>query len=663
MEHPGLVQVLILLAASVVAVTLLRRLHLPPVLGYLAVGLGVGPHALDLIPQTADTRLLAEFGVVFLLFTLGLEFSASRLMAMRHLVFMLGGVQVAFSVVIVGGGLWLLGILEPGPAVVLGGAIAMSSTAIVARQLSEQLEIHQSHGHRAIGILLFQDLAIVPFLILIPALAGSADQSLWTTLGWALVKAAVALTVVLLGGRYALRHVLYQAAHARSSELFTLTVLLVVLASATATHMLGLSLVLGAFLAGMMLAETEFRHQVAADIRPFRDVLLGLFFVTVGMLLDLDVLARAWPIVLLGVMALIIGKGVLITLLARAADADWHSAVRTGVTLAQGGEFGAALLTLALPAAVLPTEAGQQALAILILSMVISPLLIRANGRIARGIFPDPEDQEKADMAEEMRVGSLPSVEHVIIIGYGRIGQNLARFLEREGFEFIALDLDPYRVRAAREAGDPVHYGDATHMDVLNAAGLGHAKAMVIAFHDVPATLKILRNVRAVNLDIPILVRTLDDTDLDRLQAAGATEVVPELLESSLMLVSHLLALLHVPMSRIVRTVRDVRSHRYSLLRTLFRAEDARPLDPSHAFREQLNNITVVPEAWAVGRRIEELGLPDHHLVVTALRRHGIVGRQPADDTLLQEGDVLVLYGTPEDLEQGEARILHGPRN
>ncbi|HWP94229.1 MAG TPA: monovalent cation:proton antiporter-2 (CPA2) family protein [Gammaproteobacteria bacterium] len=646
-----------LLAVTVLTVGVLRRARLPAILAYLFTGLLVGPHGLGWISDNVGNRLLAEFGVVFLLFTLGLEFSLPKLMAMKREVLVLGGSQVAATTLFATLVAWLIG-TDAEPAVVLGGALAMSSTAIVIKQLGEQLELSLPHGRLSIGVLLFQDLAVIPFLILIAAFANPADTAITVQLGIALGKAVLAFGIVVAVGRWLLRPLFHEIAHARSAELFTLAVLFVTLGAAAVTHWLGLSYALGAFLAGMMLGETEFRHQVEADIRPFRDVLLGLFFITVGMLLDIGALRDVGGTVAFAVAAFILFKAISITLLARLLTPDWSEALRTGLVLAQGGEFGFALLALALTAGVITPEVGQPVLVTIVISMIISPLLIRHNGAIAARLFPVDARQERETIEHDIAQHHLGMRDHVIICGYGRVGQNVARFLEQEGFDYVALDLDPQRVRLARAAGDPVYYGDATRRDILEAADVAHARILVIAYYDVATALKILREVKALRPDLPVLVRTRDDSRLEELQAAGATEVIPETLEASLMVASHLLLLLKVPMTRIVRRIQEVRANRYSLLRNVFRGQDARPMDETHAFREQLQTIELAPGARAIGKTIGELGLDQLGIMVTAVRREGIVGRQPAPETLLKEGDVLVLYGKPEDLEHSEELLL-----
>jgi len=476
----------------------------------------------------------------------------------------------------------------------------------------------------------------------------------------ALAEAVAALGIVLAVGHRLLRPLLHEVAHRRSPELFTLTLLLIVLGAAWFMHAVGMSLAVGGFLAGMMLSETEYRHQVEADIRPFRDILLGLFFIVIGTQLDFPMLADQIDSVSLLVLALMVGKALIICMLSRFSLDGWQASIRAGLVLAQGGEFGIALLALSLQEQVLDPAGAQLLLAGIVISMVLSPLLIRHNRIIAAWLISG-EDSETVRLAiQPMATKALAKRRHVIVCGYGRVGQNLARILEKEGFEYIALDLDPYRVRAARQAGDPVNYGDASQRSVLESVGLANASVVVISIPDSLGALRIVRTAKELRPDVPILVRTRDDTDLDRLQRAGATEIVPDSLEAALMLASHLLLLLDVPISRIVHEVARIRGHRYSMLRNIFRKEDAQVLDESHAFREQLQTLTLPEGAAAVGRSLAELRLPDAGILVTAIRRQGIVGRQPNADTVLKQDDVLVLYGTPESLEGAETLLLRG---
>jgi CPA2 family monovalent cation:H+ antiporter-2 len=655
-----LLQILILLTASVCVVAAVRKLALPAILGYLAVGMLLGPHALSLAADNETTQLLADFGVVFLVFTLGLEFSLPRLVAMRWEVLGVGGAQVLITTGIVASGAILFFDVAPAVAVLIGGAVAMSSTAIIIAQLTEQSENNRTHGRLAVAICLFQDLSFPLLLALLSALSGGMGSVDAAHILGAIAVATLALLLVLAAGRWLLRPLFLMIASVRSAELFSLAVLLAVLASAWATHAVGLSLALGAFLAGMMLAETEFRHQVEATIRSYREVLLGLFFITVGMLLDVGLLLRDLPLVTAILAGMLLLKAAVVAVVAKPATKSWFKSLRTGVIVSQGGEFGFALLILLLRNSLLDPAIVQPLLAATVLSMVISPLIIRHNRRITRVILRETGNPQTEAMRQERVTLAAADREHVVICGFGRVGQNIARVLEQSGFEYIALDVDPYRIRAGRQAGDPVVYGDAGQVKVLENVGLAQASVVVITFANPDVALRILRAVRELRADVPILVRTQDDTKLTELQAAGATEVVPETFEASLMLLSHLLLLVKLPVGAVIRTVNDIRSHRYSMLRQYFRDAYAEHLDQTHAFREELHSVILPPHAWAVGRSITDLKERGAEVAVNAVRRDGIVGRDPGPDTVFKEGDVVVVYGTPEAVEHAETLLLMG---
>jgi CPA2 family monovalent cation:H+ antiporter-2 len=657
MDQFGLHYILILLGAAVALVVLFRYLRLPHVLAYLVAGVAVGPYGLGWIPELQGTRTLAEFGLVFLMFTIGLEFSLPQLVAMRRTVFGLGGAQVLLSAALFAALAWALGVEVEG-AIVVGAILALSSTAITLKLLIEQLEHHSRHGRQALGILLFQDLAVVPLLILIPALAGGPGQSVAAALGASAVKGVLVLVAILAAGRWLLRPLFHEVALAHSREFFMLTVLLVTLASAWVAHTAGLSPALGAFLAGLMIAETEYRHQVEGDILPFRDVLLGLFFVTVGMLLDPRTLWAWWPQLLAILAALLLFKVALVTLLSRLGGSELGVALRTALVLAPGGEFGFALLVQAGHFRLLDGLEAQIVLGAVLLSMVVGPLMIRYNGHLAKRLVPSYRERREANL-DAIRAEFGHGHNHIIICGYGRCGQNLAWMLKQEHLATVALDLDPVRVRDARDAGEPVIYGDATRRDVLLAAGLARARALAVSFNDTPSALRTLRVVRDLRPDLPVIVRTVDDRDLEQLRAAGATEVISESLEGSLMMGAHLLVLLGSPMTRIIKQVRAVQRDRYRMLRGFFHGQDEIEAEEA-PYQERLHSVTLLPKAYAVGHRLSELGLDETRVTVTAVRRGGIRGPQPSPETRLRAGDVLVLYGAPEALDEAERILLQG---
>src|SRR5580704_9968331 len=653
-------QALLLLAAAVLLVTLARRAGLPTTIAYLVAGLILGPHALAVVSDSGTTRLLAELGVAFLLFTLGLEFSLPRMLAMRREVFGLGAAQVIATTgvfALIGNTLglpWLV-------AIVFGGAVAMSSTAILLQQLTERAQLNRTHGRLAFAMLLFQDLAFAPLLALASALSagGGFDKG---ASALAVVGGVLAIVAVLAAGRWLLRPLFHEIAHSRLRELFTLTVLFVVLASAWVSHLAGLSFALGAFLSGMMLAETEYRHQIEAVIRPFRDILLGLFFISVGMLLDLRLLGnvRELATVLLMLATLVILKALLAALVTRPFTNSRFKALRTGIVMSIGGEFGIALCTILLQARLLPERLGDPILIAMVLSMVLSPVILNNNKRVARFLLGEQAPQRTASEREEAATHEIALRDHVILCGFGRVGQNVARVLESQGFEYIALDLDPARIRAARQAGDPVMFGDSSDEEMLVKSGLQTASCVVISFSDPATSIGILHSVRRLRPEVPVLVRTQDDARIQELQNAGATDVVPETFEASLMLVSHVLMLLHVPVSRVVRTLGEIRNSRYAVLRNLVRSGDARPVDELSEHREEIKSVVIPPGAWSVGRSLAEVRSHGVEVVFTGVRRHGILGREPSGDTVLRDGDIIVIYGQPEELERAEAVLLAG---
>ena len=649
--------VLILLAAAVLVVILFRLLKLPATLGYLLVGLVIGPHGLALIPDTEGTRHLAEIGVVFLMFSIGLEFSLGKLKTMRRIVFGLGASQVALTLASIVACTVAAG-LDWRTGVVLGGAVAMSSTAIVSKLLADKLELNTLHGRQVIGVLLFQDLAVVPLLILIPALAG-APGDLAMGLMLALGKAAVVLAILLYFGQRPMRAWFHLVARQKSSELFVLNVLLITLGLAFVTEMAGLSLVLGAFIAGMLISETEYRYQVEDDIKPFRDVLLGLFFVTIGMKLDLALVHENLLWVVLALLLLIALKTLLIAGLSRLFGSDTGAALRTGLDLAQGGEFGFVLLSLAAPLDLVPATHLQTVLAAMVLSMLAAPFIIERSESIVRH-FSGAEWLARAMELHNVAVRSMAVSQHVVVCGYGRSGQSLARLLDKEGIGFIALDVDPKRVKEAAAAGERVVYGDAARREVLIAAGMLRARALVVTVADCTLALRILAQVRELRPGLPVVVRMLDDTEIERLKEAGATEVLAEIMEGSLMLASHTLVLLGVPLNRVLRRIRDTREQRYGLLRGFFHGTSDEAEDAAHEEQRLLHSVVVTPGAAAIGRTLGELDLERCRVEVKAMRRPGISAQAPQTDVRIDAGDVLVLYGTEHDCAAAEIAVMQG---
>ena len=570
---------------------------------------------------------------------------------MRQAVFGLGGLQVTISMFIV----MVLGLVLDLPweaGLALGGVIAMSSTAIVSKLLSERDELDSEHGRLILGVLLFQDLAVAPLIIFVPALAQSAG--LGEALLYATLKAALVLALILLLGQKLMRPWFHLVAQSKSSELFMLNVLLVTLGLAYITDRAGLSLALGAFLAGVLIAETEYRYQVEADIRPFRDVLMGLFFVSVGLMLDVSVVTQHWDEVLAILVLLILGKFLVIALLAGLFTQSWPVVMRVGSGLAQAGEFGFVLLALTLANSLLSGEMHQVILAAMVLSMLAAPLLVMAGTLLARRMEGGAW-MEQARGVHEIATRAFGKQKHVILCGYGRSGQSLARMLESEHIPFIALDHDPRRVRAAAQAGDSVVFGDSTRAEVLMAAGVQRAKAVVVSFAHTPSALKIIAAVQRLRPDAPVIVRTVDDNDLDRLREAGASEVVPEVMEGALMLASQTMLMAGVPLARVLKRIRQTRDARYGAMRGYFRGLTDESEDETAG--ERLTSVLLQAPHAGCGKTLAELELDTFGATVVGIRRPGSPRAEYSPESRLEAGDIVLLRGEPDALAAAEIAL------
>ncbi|MDD4964835.1 MAG: monovalent cation:proton antiporter-2 (CPA2) family protein [Gallionella sp.] len=648
--------VLILLTTAVLVVVACRVLHLPVMLGYIIVGILIGPYALAWIPDEPGTRHLAEFGVVFLMFSIGLEFSLARLMAMKRTVFGLGGAQVIVTIVCIMAGGLVFG-LDWRSGLALGGVLAMSSTAIVSKMLVERAELNMPYGQQMMGVLLFQDLAVVPLLIIIPALAANTGD-LSATLAYATLKAIGVLLVLLVFGQRVMRRWFHIVATQKSSELFILNVLLITLGLAYLTELAGLSMALGAFVAGMLISETEYRFQVEEDIKPFRDVLLGLFFVTIGMKLNLSSVAQDFGWIVLALCILIVLKALVIAVLARTFEGDWGVALRSGIGLAQAGEFGFVLLTLTDEAHLLHSAVLQIVLAAMLLSMLAAPFLIQHAEAIARR-FSAAEWTNRAVQLHQIAIQSMMNTGHIIVCGYGRSGSNLVGFLEQEDLSFIALDLDPRHVRDGLAAHKNVVYGNAAKREVLMAAGLMRAKTLVITYKDQHSSLAILRHVQELRPDLPVVVRTNDNTHVEALKQAGAAEVVAEIIEGSVMLASQALLMAGVPLHRVIHQIQSSRARRYAVFSGFFNVASQVNEVLDHT-QPRFVSILLKSNYAAVGQKLGELNLRALNIEVNGIRRPQQLDAQPTAELHLRVGDVLVLLGTPDALKQAEKLLQDG---
>ena len=660
MEHStNLLQgILLLLVMSVASVAAFRTFKLPPILGYLLVGALSSENALGWLPENTSIEFMAEVGVVFLLFAIGLEFSVSQFMAMRRTVLGLGGLQMIFSTLI---GFILLNYLNVSwqGAVIAAGAMALSSTAIVVKQLTDQGEMHERHGQLALGILLFQDIAVVPFIIAIPLLSSNTEADPdFIVMALHAFGNMLVLALMLVTAHYVLRPLFQKVANAQSIELFNITVLLVALTSAWVTQSLGMSLALGAFLAGMMLSETEYKHQIETEIRPFRDILMGLFFITVGAKLNLAVLPELWLSILWLLLGIVVFKAVLIGGLVRWFGNNKGVAVRTGLVLAQGGEFGFALLSLALSYGLLTADEVQADLAAIVISMAIAPLIIRSNDKVTRKLLSDSYLRQRYKDAHAFRQEVKEIDNHVIICGYRRVGQGLARLLEEQGVPYLGLELDSKIVTEAWEAGESVYYADASRTEILMAAGIQRARLVVITVVDTEIAKQITEAARKKNKNIPIVVRARDDTYLEALIQLGATEVLPESLEASVMVAQRVLEKLELPNEEIEEVVGRIRIEGYRQLKSFFHGTPQKATSKSETF---LHSIVLLETDKAIGKRIADLNLESMGVTLKALKRGEIRGDQPSPEMILQVDDTLILEGKADRFKEIEKKI-HGER-
>ncbi|GGW73272.1 cation:proton antiporter domain-containing protein [Alteromonas halophila] len=651
----GFVNIVVLMFLAVLCVASFRRLHLPPILAYLFAGILAGPQVLTLFAHPEQMHLLAEIGIVFLLFSLGLEFSLPKLMAMRSLVFGVGAGQMIVTTSLFSVIAYAVGI-ELDAAIIVGGMLALSSTAIVIKQVTEMGLLNNRRSQLAVSVLLFQDLAVVPFLIAIPLLSKDGDFSVVKVLTESLLKGVFVVALLLSVGKWVLPWVFREVAKSRTDELFVLTTILIALLAAGLTYAFGLSMALGAFLAGMMLGESQYRYQLEADIRPFRDILMGLFFVTVGMQLDLNVLLNSGLWITLGVVALMVVKVVIVRFAAGMFRCDPVDGWSAGIKLCQIGEFSFVIAALATTHGVLSSEQSTVLVSMGVISMALTPFLITRSLTLAKWLVGAKQlDAEmlNAKAHQEMQ-------DHVLIAGFGRVGQSVARMLKMEGIPFIAIDSDPVRVHESHNAGEPVLFGDASQRDVLTGAGVTRAKLVLVTFDQPDRAAQVISATRQLTEATEVMVRTKRDYQLEALYQAGATQVVPELQEGSLMLISQVLHYAGVPMSRILKRVRAERKGRYDHLHGFYPGETTEISYGTEDKLEFIHAVVLNSHAACIGKSLAELEWKRLRVKLRGLRRDGTEVPNPDKTATLQSGDVLVIAGKPRRVERAERFLLEG---
>ncbi len=652
-------QILLLLGVATVLITLFHRLRITPLLAFIVTGMLFGPTGLGVVEDPGDLSAVATLGLSFLLFLLGLEFSLPRLIALRDTVFKLGAAQVffctaAFAVPLYGWGL-------PLPAsVLLAAGMSLSSTAIVSRELSKVGQLHARHGEIAIGVLLFQDLVAVALLIAVPLLAGQRETADPVSLLLSLLQTVLLLLVFYVVAQYLLPRILREVSRHQSDELLVLAALVIVLLCATLTSQIGLSMELGAFLAGMMLGESRFRHQLEADIRPFRDLLLGLFFITIGMLIDLELLREYWLRIFVSGVVFLAFKAGIIALVARVLGETWRAALPAGMAIAQGGEFLFVLMALATRESLVPGDVASFLISVTIVTMTLTPLLIRHGPRLvdlailrySKEVLSNRHDLE--DWPVQHRE------DHVVILGFGRVGQSVARFFKPLGIDYLVLESDTVRVAECAAAGEPIFYGNAVRRGILKAAGVDKASLIIISFDNLADSRKILEVIREINPDIPVLAHTRDDSHLDQLMALGATEVIPETHEASLTLASHALLMLNIPAQKVEDLISSARRNRYRMLQGFYHGEKMNLTLRKDRHSNALHAVVLTGAAWACHKRVGNLHLPENLQLWELHRQQKIYQDDELADLVLQNGDVAILKGALEVMPLGEAYLLRG---
>ena len=655
--HGNLGNIVILMAVAVVTVWLFKRINLPPILAYLFCGILAGPDLLALFEHPEDMENFAELGIVFLLFSLGLEFSLPKMLAMRHLVFGVGLAQMLLTTLVFTGLAYVLG-FDGKASLVLGGIIALSSTAIVIKQTSDLGILNTPRAKIAVSILLLQDLAVVPLLILVPLLAADSEQSLGIAISMAFLKGLLVVGILLSIGKWVLPKVFSEVARTRTDELFVLTTILVALMAAGLAFSFGLSMALGAFLAGMMLGESQYKHQLEADIRPFRDILMGLFFITIGMRLELHNLPEQIHLALLGLLVIMLLKVVLIRISAEIFKLGKRDAWAAGLKLCQLGEFSFVLAALAVDHAILNSEQGSLLLTIGVMSMAMTPWLVDKSPKIAKAISPEATPNVKG--LEQLSFRDQQLTDHVLIFGFGRVGQSVSRLLKIEAIPYMVVDADPIRVQESQSAGEPVYFGDVKQKDILRSVGIERAKLVLITFDQHEKAMRVIHLVKSMYPDLPVVVRTRKDNRMEELLGAGASQVVPEILEGSLMLVTQVLQLSGVPMSRILKRVRKERKGHYANMHGFFPGETTEFDFVRQDKLEFMHAVILTENAYAVGKSLQQLNLQKWRVNLKGLRRDNYELAQPDENMTLLVSDVIVISGKPRKIEQAARFLLEG---
>lgn len=651
-------ELIIVLTATIAIVFIFQKLRLPTIVGFLLTGVIIGPHGFQLIQSVDQVETLAEVGVVLLLFTIGLEFSLETILSVQRRVVWAGLLQVVLTTLVVLAVARLLGAsVEVG--LFYGFLVSLSSTAIVLRIYHDRGEIDSLQGRLASGLLLFQDLCVVPMMLLLPVLAGSGQDSIFLVV-WVLAKSLITLVAIVWTARQLLPRLLHQVALLRNREIFVLFVVLVCFGTAWLTSETGLSLALGALVAGLVISESELSHQIVADILPLRDCFSGIFFISIGMLLNLGLLSQDFRITLLELLLMIGIKSLVLFAVFWWLYRSIRLGVVLGLGLAQIGEFSFVLAKAGINFRLLSPADGQIFLAASILSMMATPFLIQWAHAWAfgfEGLFNKDTAFNGSRSGEAKETASATG--HVIVVGYGLNGQNLARVLKEVGIPYRVLEMDPDLVRSAKAGGEPISFGDGTRPEILQQVDIEKARVLVVAISDPAATARLVSQARRLRTDLYIIVRTRYVVEIDRLYRLGANQVIPEEFETSVEIFARVLQEYHIPRNVISLQVDLIRKEHYGTLRGI--RLQGKQLDALSQFLVGTTSdiFSIVEASPAVGKSLEEINLPLRSGVsVIAVVRDGKSYPNVGDDFKLAVGDMLVLLGGHKALDDA-AQILN----
>ena len=660
MEIKLLQDIAIIFGLAILVLQVCHRIKLPAIIGFLVTGALVGPHGLHLLKSVHEVELLAEIGVVLLLFTIGLEFSLKELFRLKRQVLIGGSLQV-FLTIIVTTLIFIFGFdLPVNRSVFIGFLMALSSTAIVLRLYQERAELDSPHGENILAILIFQDVIVVLLMLLTPFLAGAGGEgfAMGKSLLVLLAKSIFIFGVVLLAARYLVPHVLFLVARTRSREMFLLSIVAICLFTAWITSLVGLSLGLGAFLAGLVISESEYGTAALGNMTPFRDIFMSFFFVSIGMLLDIRIVL-AYPVIIgLLTVGIVFLKFGLILLIAISLGVSLRSALLTGFALAQVGEFSFVLSKVGLEHNFLVGQRYQFFLAVTVITMAITPFLVSFSPRLAEIIlrlpFPDRMKRGLSPMLQdETESGTKGLRNHIIIIGYGLNGRNLTKAAISANIPYVIIETNPETVRKEKKEGKNILYGDATHIPVLEHANIASARVAVIAISDYVASRQITRQIKELNPYLHLIVRTRFVSEIDPLRDLGADEVIPEEYETAVEIFIRVLHHYLVPQQDIDRFMTEVRAGGYQMLRAQPRSLVS-ICDMSGCLSDSEMKVVQLEEGSPfAGKTIAEIGMRRNYGVnILAIRREEKIKPNPAADTELQTGDVLIFFGTSEEMNK-----------